>query len=397
MIVNLEPTKEVGKFAFLHLGFRPFFIGASGFAVVSMLMWMAIYVFGWNFQFQYFSTVRWHAHEMIFGYTLAVAAGFLLTAIKNWTNLQTINGYRLLFFFLLWVLARCLPFLDGRGIFMAIIDNLFIVSFIIAVSLPLLKAKHWKSLAFVLILLLLLIGNIVFYLGVFRVVPNGEHYGLYMGLYLILSLIFIMGRRVIPFFIERGVDETVQVKNWNWIDKSHLPIFVVFAISDLIQPYSDLTAIVAGLLGLIHAIRLFGWHTKGIWKKPLLWILYLAYAFIVLGFMLKALSILAGISVYLSVHAFTFGGIGLITIGMMARVSLGHTGRQVHNPPNSVFWIFGLLVCGTIIRVIFPLINSSLYVYWVGISQSFWIFGFAWFFWIYFPMLIYPRTDGRYG
>lgn len=374
MIVNLEPAKDVGKFALLHLGFRPFFIGASGFAVLSMLIWMTIYIFGWNIQFKYFSTMTWHAHEMIFGYTLAVAAGFLLTAIKNWTNLQTVHGYRLLLLFLLWLLARCLPFLEGGGILTAVIDNLFIVSLIIAVALPLQKAKHWKSLAFVLILIFLLISNIVFYLGVFRVVPNGVHYGLYLGLYLILGLIFIMGRRVIPFFIERGVDETVQVKNWNWIDKSHLPIFMVFGITDLIIPYSYFTAGFAGLLGLIHAVRLFGWYTKGIWKKPLLWILYLGYAFIVLGFVLKALSIFAGISVFLSVHAFTFGGIGLITIGMMARVSLGHTGRQVQNPPQSVFWIFGLLVCGTIIRVIFPLINSSFYVYWMGLSQIFWIF-----------------------
>lgn len=397
MIVNMEPAKDVGKFAFLHLGFRPFFLGASGFAVLSMLMWMLIYIFGWNVEFTYFSTMTWHAHEMIFGYTLAIAAGFLLTAIKNWTNLQTVHGYRLLLLFLLWLLARCLPFLEGGGIFTAVIDNLFIVSLMIAVALPLVKAKHWKSLAFVLILLFLLIGNIVFYLGVFGVIPNGERYGLYIGLYLILGLIFIMGRRVMPFFIERGVDETVQVKNWNWIDKIHCPIFWGFVVIDLIIPYSYFTAILAGLFALTHAVRLFGWYTKGIWKKPLLWILYLGSTFIVLGFVLKALSIFAGISIYLSVHALTFGGIGLITIGMMARVSLGHTGREIHNPPKSVFWIFALLVSGTIVRVIFPLISSSFYLYWMGISQVLWILGFAWFFWIYFPMLIYPRTDGRYG
>ena len=397
MIVNMEPAKDVGKFALLHLGFRPFFIGASGFAVLSMLMWMLMYIFGWNVQFKYFSTMTWHAHEMIFGYTLAVAAGFLLTAIKNWTNLQTVHGYRLLLLFLLWLLARCLPFLEGGGIFTAIIDNLFIVSLMIAVTLPLVKAKHWKSLAFVLILFLLLVSNIVFYLGVFEVIPNGERYGLYIGLYLILGLIFIMGRRVMPFFIERGVDETVIVKNWKWMDKIHCPIYWSFVVIDLIIPNSYFTATLAGLFALTHAVRLFGWYTKGIWKKPLLWILYIGSTFIVLGFVLKALSIFAGISVYLSVHALTFGGIGLITIGMMARVSLGHTGREIHNPPKSVFWIFALLVSGTIVRVIFPLVNSSFYLYWMEISQVLWILGFAWFFFIYFPMLIYPRTDGRYG
>ncbi|KHD05759.1 NnrS family protein [Candidatus Thiomargarita nelsonii] len=396
MIINLEPAKNVGKFAFLHLGFRPFFIGASGFAFLSMLIWMALYVFGWQFDFSPFSSISWHAHEMIFGYTIAVIAGFLLTAIKNWTGRQTLHGYPLLFLFLLWLLARILPFF-GAWILMAIIDNLFLLSLCISILSPLLKAKHWKSVGLASLVLLLMFSNIVFYLGLFGYLSNGTHYGLYSALYLIIAVIFIMGRRVIPFFIEKGVGYPVELKNWKWVDQSHLIIFLVFAIADMIVPYSYITAGLAGLLFIIHSVILIGWYTPGIWKKPLLWVLYFGYAFIVLGFALKVSVVIAGISNYLVVHAFTFGGIGIMTIGMMARVSLGHTGRNVFEPPKSLFWIFVLIFCGSIVRIFFPLIDISLYIYWIALSQFFWILGFGGFLYVYFPILIYPRIDGHYG
>jgi len=399
MIINIKPARSIGRFAFLHLGFRPFFIGASSFAFLSILIWMGFYVFGWPIHLAHFSPITWHAHEMIFGYTIAVVAGFLLTAIKNWTGIQTLQGYPLLGLFLLWLLARLLPFL-GESIPLAlimVIDNLFIVALCVSVFLPLLKAKHWKSIALASLLILLLISNIIFYLGVLDLLSNGIHYGLYAGLYLILILIFIMGRRVIPFFIEKGVDGAVQLKNWEWLDRSHLIIFLFFSITDLIAPYSYLTAGLAGLLFLIHGLRLLGWYTEDIWKKPLLWVLYLAYAFIVFGFALKVFTIVSSVSIYLVVHAFTFGGIGMMTIGMMARVSLGHTGRNVFDPPRSLFWIFVLFFFGSVIRVVFPLIEPSLYLYWIGLSQLFWILAFGWFLYVYFPMLIYPRVDGYYG
>ncbi|MDM8559209.1 NnrS family protein [Candidatus Parabeggiatoa sp. HSG14] len=399
ILLNIEPQKNVGKFAFLHLGFRPFFVGASSFAFLAMLVWMGIYTFEWFTPFSHFSPMTWHAHEMIFGYSIAVVAGFLLTAVKNWTRIQTLHGYPLLFLFLLWLVARLLPFFGDIVplSIIATIDNLFILLLSLFIFLPLLKVRDKKSIALASLLLLLLISNIVFYCGLYGLLSNGIYYGLYAGLYLILSFIFVMGRRVIPFFIEKGVGYPIQVKNWQWVDKSHLIVFWAFAIVDLVNFNPYLTATFAGLSFLIHGLRLVGWFTRGLWKKPLLWILYVGYAFIVIGFMLKVLVVISGLSVYLAVHAFAFGGIGMITIGMMARVSLGHTGRNIFNPPRSLFWIFALLLCGSVVRVIFPLIDNSFYLLWIAFSQFFWIFAFGWFFYIYFPILIYPRTDGHYG
>ena len=398
-MIGINSKQTLGKYAFLHLGFRPFFIGATGFAFLSTLLWMGIYVLGWKLQPKHFAPITWHAHEMIYGYSMAVIAGFLLTAVKTWTDVQTLNGYPLLSLFLFWIVVRLLPFFSGIASIeiVALMDNLFILFLIVAVAAPLLKVRQWRNMSMMALLLLLLASNVVFYLGVLGIITNGILLGLYSGLYLILTLIFIMGRRVIPFFIERGVGYPVKLKNWKWIDISSLVTFLLFWIADLIVLSSSITAGLAGLLFFIHGIRLFGWHTPGIWKKPLLWILYLAYTLIVVGFALKAIGIVYGISPYLAVHAFAFGGIGMMTLGMMARVSLGHTGRSVHDPPGSLNVIFITLFSGAVVRVIFPLLDISLYALWIALSQTLWMGAFGMFLYIYFPILIYPRIDGRYG
>jgi uncharacterized protein involved in response to NO len=330
---------------------------------------------------------------MIFGYSIAVIAGFLLTAIKNWTGKQTLHGYPLLLLFLLWAVTRILPFTGIPMIAIAISDNLFLLLLAIAIFWPFFKTKSWKNLIFVAIILLFLISNIIFYLGIFGIVPNGTRYGLYAGLYLIITLIIVMGRRVIPFFIEKGVGYPVQLKNWAWVDKTNLGIFLLFGIADLFSPHSYLTIILAGLSAVINSVRLAGWYTKGIWNKSLLWSLYIAYLFIIFGLVLKVFTS----EIYLAVHAFALGGVGMVTIGMMARVTLGHTGHNVFAPPKALRWIFILLGISAVARIILPLLDSSLYLLWITISQGCWIIAFSWFLYIYFFMLIYPRTDGHYG
>lgn len=395
VIVDIAPPKNVGKFAFLHLGFRPFFIGASIFAIIAMLLWVGIYNFAWDIQV--YPPITWHAHEMIFGYSMAVIAGFLLTAIKNWTGKQTLDGYPLLLLFLLWAVTRILPFIGIPIAVIAVTDNLFLLLLTMAVFWPFFTTQSWKNLIFVGVMLLFLISNIIFYLGMLDVVSNGTHYGLYSGLYLIITLILIMGRRVIPFFIEKGVGYPVQLKNWSWVDKSNLLIFILFCIADLFDPNSYATVGLAGLSAIINSIRLVGWHTKGIWNKSLLWVLYVAYTFIIFGLILKVLVVTSEISPYLAIHAFALGGVAMLTVGMMARVILGHTGRNIFAPPKALWWIFILLVCSSIARVILPILDSSSYMLWIAISQGLWIIVFGWFLYIYFVMLIYPRIDGRYG
>jgi uncharacterized protein involved in response to NO len=393
-MIKIDSRKVAGKFAFLDLGFRPFFLGAAGFAVLSTLVWMGVFVFGWKIRFNGLSPVTWHAHEMIYGYGLAVVAGFLLTAVRNWTDIPTINGVPLLLLFLLWAAGRIVPFLGGVAPIevAAVADSLFIVFLLLSTALPVLKARQREHWGILLILTLMFAGNLTFYLGVLRILPDGVSWGLYSGLYLILALIFTMGRRVIPTFIERGVGYPVQLKNWKWLDVSSLLLFLVFWIADLLMPNAAPVALLAGILFVLHGARLAAWYTHGLWKKPLLWVLYLAYGSLVAGFALKVAVYVFNVSTYLAVHAFTIGGIGLMTIGMMARVSLGHTGRNVLNPPAGLFWMFIFLFIGAVVRVLFPLIDPSHYLVWIGLSQALWIVSFGMFLYLYSPVLMQPEV-----
>ena len=383
----------------LRLGFRPFFLAAGVFSILAMAIWMANYIFSVEFAFSGIPPSLWHAHEMMFGYVMAVVAGFLLTAIKNWTGEEVLRGKTLALLFLLWLVARLLP-LTGLMIpveILAVVDVAFLFFLGLACLRPVLKVKQYKQIGIISKIFLLMFCNIAFYLGLMGVLADGVQWGLYSAMYMIIALIFVMMRRVMPMFIKNGIDGEVELKNRAWVDHSSLVLLVCLWISDVFTEYDNLTAIFAVLLALLHALRLAGWYTNKIWSKSLVWILVAAYASFILGFALKALSITSGISPFLSIHAFTAGGIGLLTIGMMARVSLGHTARNVFEPPAIVFWSFAVLLLGVIVRVIFPLFNMELYVYWIGISQLLWMIAFAIFVVVYAPMLLSARTDGRDG
>ncbi len=397
-MLNIEP-RYTGKTAFLHLGFRPFFFAALSFGVVSILLWMLLYTLGKGLLANNYPLIAWHAHEMIFGFTAAVITGFLLTAVKNWTGIQTINNKPLLFLFIIWLISRLLAFVPGAWVLplLGFIDCFFLLFVTWAFSSPVFKKKQWNHLAFSGKLLLLFLANVVFYLGLLGFLKNGIHYGLYAGFYTVLAVIFNMGRRVIPFFIEKGLGCPFEAKNHKWVDASSLWLFLAFSISDIFYPEQIITALLATALVILHGTRLAGWYHPGIWKKSLLWVLLVGYSWIVLGFILKVTAILFDISPYLSLHAFAYGGIGMITSGMMARVSLGHTGNNVFEPPKILTLIFSLIFIGAFVRVILPIFLGQYYLHLIGLSQLLWIAAFLIFFIRYAPMLIKARVDGRFG
>ncbi len=398
MAIELQQPRGA-KFALFELGFRPFFSAAGLFAVVSVLVWMALYVFAAHLPMATIAPMYWHAHEMIYGYVMAVVAGFLLTAVGNWTGVRTFSGSPLAMLLLLWLVGRIAFFLPmERALLLAAgADLLFMIGLIVGVSLPVIKVRQWKQLGIVSKLLFMLFANGLFYAGLLGYAEQGVRWGLYLGLYLILALIFVMARRVIPFFIERGVAEQFSARNRLWLDVSSLVLFTAWAVLDIFTQQSNLVAWLSAALFAIHLWRLRDWYTPGIWKVPLLWSLYVAYGSLAIGFLLKALSIWQSVAPQLAVHAFAFGGIGLMTIGMMSRVALGHTGRDVARPPALVSPVFALLIAGAIFRVLLPAVVDSHYTLWIAVSQVLWIAGFAMFCVVYIPMLIKPRIDGRPG
>lgn len=214
---------------------------------------------------------------------------------------------------------------------------------------------------------------------------------------MIIALIMTLGRRVIPMFIERGVGYQVQLVNHKWIDRSSLVLLLAFFIVFVFIENRQISAIISLALFFITTIRLFGWHTPGIWKKPLLWSLFVAFIFIDVGFLLFAASNLLNIPPMLAFHAFSYGGIGIVTLGMMSRVSLGHTGRDIQSPPKVLTLSFILLVVGAICRVFLPIFDMSHYATLILLSQILWAIAYLIFAIAYASILIKPRIDGQFG
>jgi uncharacterized protein involved in response to NO len=385
--------------AILALGFRPFFLGASALSVVAVGLWLGVYGLGFPVSFATLSPALWHAHELIYGYAMAVIAGFLLTAVKNWTGIQTARGWKLLAMFSLWAIARITLFFGDTFIAVAAVaDLVFVTALCIGVIIPVWRSKQWRQLAILSKLVLLGVANLLFYAGSLGFLQEGSRWGVYMGLYLVVGLILTMGRRVIPGFIERGVGYAVELRNRRWVDLSSMVLFVLFFVLDTFTAFKGIAGWTAAALFVVHSVRAIGWHTFGIWTKPLLWSLYLAHLFITLGFGLYALNALADIGPYfLGIHAFAVGGIGIITMSMMARVSLGHTGRDVHAPPGSIRWALALVLIAAVVRVLVPMGDGQHYPALMVLSAALWICGFVLFAWVQLPILTRPRQDGLPG
>jgi uncharacterized protein involved in response to NO len=400
MQVLLKKANQVAakKFALFNLGFRPFFLGASIFAILSIISWMLVY-----FSYSHISTTnisisQWHAHEMLYGYGMAVVAGFLLTAVKNWTGIPTLFGNPLMLLFLLWCMARVL-FLFGSTLlpWVATADLLFGLMLIISIAMPIIKAKQWKQLAVVSKVILLWVGNIVFYLGCFGVITSGMQYAINGAVLLFISLILMIGRRVIPFFIERGTETKIQLKQYKWLDISILIVFIALFLNAIFIQIPFLATLFAWGLFVLNGYRLFNWHAAGIWRVPLLWSLYLSACLINLGFFCYGLqAYFSGLSIF-TLHIFTVGGIGLMTLSMMSRVALGHTGRDIRKPSRWIGVAFAGIVASVLFRSVVPMFFTKLYMSWVLIAAILWILSFAIFAMIYTPILLKPRVDGAFG
>jgi uncharacterized protein involved in response to NO len=384
--------------ALLNLGFRPFFLLATLYALVAVLGWTGIYTLGWPWPRTDMAALTWHAHEMVYGYAMAVIAGFLLTAVRNWTGVQTLHGIPLLLLCLAWLAGRLLPAAGAVPLYgIALADVLFDLVLTVTVAWPVVRVRQWQQTGILSKLVLLAGANLLFYAGLLGGYPEAVRAGLYSGVYLVMALLFVMARRVLPFFIERGLDRTVSVTNRAWLDRTSLVLFLVFWLADILRPDTAFVAWLAAVLCVLHALRLAGWYAGGVLGRPLLAVLFLGYGWLVIGFGLKAAVPLTGIAPSLALHAFTYGGIGLFTLGMMARVTLGHTGRSVQHPPALFGRALAVLLAGTVVRVLLPLLDAAHYPLWIALSQLLWLLAFAILLVVFLPMWLGPRIDGQPG
>ncbi len=352
---------------------------------------MAVYVFQLPLPLHHLSSSQWHAHEMIYGYSMAVIAGFLLTAVRNWTQIQTPSGPPLMLLFSLWATPRILFLFGTTYIFIgAVLDLVFMLFLTGAVLYPIIKVKQWRQLGVMAKLIFLAGGQLLFLLGVGGYVERGVYWSLYGGLYLVIGLIMTIGARIIPNFIQNGVGYEVELYNGKWSGMASLLLYLLFFVSEMFLSKENLTAWISGGLFVVTTVRLLGWHTAGLWKKPLLWSLFLAFIFIDIGFLLFVVRPFLGLAKFIPMHAMAFGGIGLITLGMMARVSLGHSGRSIQNPPKTLVYSCVAIALGAIVRVGVSVIDAEHYATWMAVAQSCWIFGFLLFVISYAPILTAP-------
>ncbi len=393
--LNIEDpdANPASRFALFALGFRPFFLLAGITAVLLVPLW--VYKFtGADPAFAYYGPLTWHGHEMLFGYNVAVIAGFLLTAVRNWTGLPTPSGKALAGLVLLWLAGRVLPFFASPWL-IAAVDLLFLPALAITIAIPLLRSRQNQQLVFLLVLAALAGANLMVHLQLLGFDTSSARLGLKLATYLVILLVVVLGGRVIPIFTDHGLNREAS-QRWKAVEILAIGALLLLMILELAAAPPMAIAVLAGLAALMHAIRLYGWYQSGIWRVPLLWVLHLGYAWLVVGLLLQALGVSVYINPLLYLHAFTLGVVGGMTLGMMARVSLGHTGRKlVVGWPLSA--AFALINLAAVTRVILPLLDAQRYNLWIVLAGVFWTLAFVLFVFVYARILILPRVDGRPG
>ena len=388
-ILNIdEPANKQFPLALFRLGFRPFFLGASLFGLLSLLLWGAL-LSGQLPLTPHANPLWWHGHEMLFGFTGAVIAGFLLTAVQNWTGIPGVKGWPLLLLWCLWLAPRLLLLDAGIAPFtwVMLLDLALFPITALLLGLAVIRVKQWRNLVFVPLLLLLFGANVLSYLGLEQ--PGLAQKALQAAALLIVILVALLGGRVIPFFTERATDFKRGAPSpvLEALSFASLPLMLI----SLFLPYPWLTQVLALLAGVSLLLRWTRWGWRASLKVPLLWSLHLSYLFIPLGLLI------IGVSghMMLGFHALTVGGMGGMILAMMARVSLGHSGR-----PLQIAWpmipAFGLMLLAATLRVAAAIVPQASQILLMGAIFC-WLVAFAAFILLYAPILCRPRLDGRPG
>lgn len=379
-------------YALWNLGFRPFYLVASIFSAASVLLWTAQY--SGLLPSAYLQSPLWHGHEMLFGYTMAVVAGFLLTAVRAWTGQPTPMGTPLMALVALWVAGRVLV-LTPLGTLAAAVNAAFPVALALAIALPLLRSRNVRNYFF--IALLALMGALVAalhlaLLGMFEIPPR---LGLLLGLDVMLFIMAVMGGRVIPMFTNNGVPGAGATRH-ALVEKVALGIVLLLFVADLLQWEPRIIAAIALIGALAHGVRLYYWRSWRTLSTPLVWILHAAYVWIVLHLALRALSAVGWLADSYAIHALTVGAIGGLTLGMMTRTARGHTARPLV-ADSCELTCFLLIQAAALVRVSGGLASPALYLPAIQISGMLWAAAFGLYAVRYWPVLSRPRLDGQPG
>lgn len=379
------------------LGFRPFYLLAALLAALSVPLW-ALQATGWLDR-PYLAGPAWHAHEMLFGFALAIVVGFLFTAGRNWSNQPTPTGRALMAVAALWLAARVLV-LSPWPLAAAAANVAFPLVAAWCLGRALLAAGNRRNYFFIGLLLAMALAAALFHAAQNGVFALPGSLGLAIGLDVVLLIMAVMGGRVIPMFTNNGVPGA-GARVHRGVERAALGSTIALALADALLGVLGIAApLVTGVLALAataaHAARWLGWRPWNTRRVPLVWSLHVAYGWIVLHLLLRALAAFGVIGASPATHALTVGAIGGLTIAMMTRTARGHTARPLRADAADVA-MYALVLGAALVRVGLPLAWPAAQAPAVLGSSLLWSAAYALYAWHYGPWLARPRLDGRPG
>lgn len=331
---------------------------------------------------------------MLFGYTTAIIAGFLLTAVRTWTNQPTPSGIPLMALAALWVAGRVLV-LTPLALTAAMVNAAFPLAVAVSIGIPLWKARNTRNYFFVGLLVLMSVLTFAVHMALQGHFELSPYRGLQLALDLVLFIMVVVGGRVIPMFTNNGILGTNATRH-PLVEKMVLASVMLLFASDLLNLPQPIIALLALVSALANGWRLFLWKPWRTLATPLVWILHAAYAWIVVYLILRGMTAMGFLAGSYAAHALTAGAIGGLTLGMMTRTARGHTGRPLVADSFEIT-AFLLVQAAAIIRVFGGIASPELYMVSIELSGLLWAGAFGLYAVRYWPVLTRPRLDGKPG
>lgn len=379
----------------LQKGFRPFFL-LGGLAAVGLIPWWAI-----NYDQPMsgepgLESISWHSHEMLFGFTMAIIAGFLLTAVENWTSRPTARGPFLAALVGLWCVGRLVGFGGFAATLGGMADLCFIPALAIAIAIPLLLTRSKRNYLLLALLPALWACDAHLHLRSSGLLPQSYLRTDLVAVDLVVVVLVIITGRIVPLFTRNALGDD-QIKMNAGLNTAAIVSVILVAIVELFASSGPIMTVVAGVSGLLVITRSLHWGTLKTFGQPLLWILHIGHAWIGAGLLLKAASAASlGVPPSVATHALTAGAIGTLTLGMMARVTLGHTGRPLQ-ASHLMTVGFVAITASAVLRVLGPWLRVDLTKTLLIASGVCWALAFAIYLALNVRTLLTPRPDGKPG
>jgi uncharacterized protein involved in response to NO len=388
MASSAAQTRAYRGPALFTYGFRPFFLFGALWAALAVLIWLPMLA-GRITLPTHFAPLEWHVHELVYGYVPAVIAGFLLTAVPNWTGRLPVVGPRLMRLFALWAAGR-LALLTSAWIGAPVavaIDVAFLVALAAVIAREIIAGNNWRNLKVVIALGVLTLGNVLFHLEALDFKSGGH--GQRLGIAATVLLVMLIGGRIIPSFTRNWLARQAGGRLPTAFNALDIIIMVesgVVLALWVVMPDSILTGWLAALVGLLNVVRLVRWAGDRTLREPLVLVLHVAYAFVPIGFVLLAVSVFAPqiVPPAGAVHGWTAGCIGLMTLAVMTRASLGHTGQPlIATPGIRAIYVFAFMAALARVIAAFGLWQGTM----LEIAALAWGLAFGGFVLVYAPLL----------